>query len=120
MIRDAIFQENFIIPASNDFVAEFGCDVEFDEQTYTELYTFVDELNQILKIWIGTADRTFSLSVTKNEVESLRVYDECLSCIHLDENKKNLEITLGKDSCTQKLVLSVWPIITVDFTRMRS
>ena len=120
MIRDAIFQGNFIIPASNDFVAEFGCDVEFDEQTYTELYTFVDELNQILKIWIGTADRTFSLSVTKNEVESLRVYDECLSCIYLDENKKNLEITLGKDSCTQKLVLSVWPIITVNFTRMRS
>jgi hypothetical protein len=119
MIREAILQDDLSIPASNDFVVGFGCDVEFDEQTYTELYTFVDELNQTLKMCIGTADRTFSLSIVRNEVEIVRVYDECLSCVSLDENRKIIVIILGKDRCTQKLELSVWPRVTATFTRMR-
>jgi len=118
-MREAIVRDDLSIPASDDFIAAFGCDVEFDEQTYTELYTFVDELDQTLKMWIGTADRTFSLSVVKNETESVRVYDECLSCIRLDEDRKMILIILGKDSCTQKLEIAVWPRITASFTRMR-
>lgn len=119
MKRSAISRDDLSVPASEDFVAAFGCDVEFDEQTHTELYAFVDEFHQTSKMWVGTVDRTFSLSIAKEGAEIVRVYDVRLSSVRLDEERQVIVITLGEDICAQRLELSVWPRITAVFTRMR-
>ncbi|PRA75492.1 hypothetical protein CQ054_22940 [Ochrobactrum sp. MYb29] len=119
MKRAAILRDDLIVPASEDFVAAFGCDVEFDEQTHTEVYAFVDEIHQVSKMWIGTIDRTFSLSISKEGAEIVRVYDECLLSVRLDEGRQTIVITLGQDRGVQRLELSVWPRMTAIFTRMR-
>ncbi|MBY5925752.1 MULTISPECIES: hypothetical protein [Halomonas] len=118
-MRAAINRENFVLPASIDFIAAFGCDVNFDRQTHTEEYVFEDELSDISRMWIGSVDRTFSLSMTKNGTEVVRVFDECVSCVRLDETRKVVVITLGDGAFTQELTLSVWPRGRVSFTRMR-
>ncbi|WP_163264829.1 hypothetical protein [Chelativorans alearense] len=117
MMRAAIQRDDLSLPASEDFVAAFGCDVEFDEQTHTECYAFTDSFKQISKMWIGTADRTFSLSIARDGAEIVRVYDERLSSIRLDEGRQMIVVTLGDDSWSQRLELSVWPRIKVAFTQ---
>lgn len=119
MIRSAIHREDLVVPASEDFVAAFGCDVSFDEQTHTEEYVFADELGDISRMWIGSVDRTFGLSMAKSGKEVVRVFDECLSCVRLDEIRQRITITLGDGRPAQELELSVWPRSGVSFTRKR-
>lgn len=120
MSRAVILRDGLSIPASDDFVAAFGCDVEFDDQTYTELYSFVDELNQTSKMWLGTVDGTFSLLIAREGAEILRVYDETLSCVKLDEKRQLIIVALGKGRGAQRLDFCVWPRISAVFTRTKS
>lgn len=119
MIRQAIHREELTVPASEDFVAAFGCDVDFDQQTHTEEYVFVDQHGEKSKLWIGTADRTFGLSVFQNGVEVLRLLDECLSNVRLDEERQMILVTHGNGGSIQELELLVWPSVRATFTRRR-
>ncbi|MCV0349031.1 MULTISPECIES: hypothetical protein [Alphaproteobacteria] len=119
MTRAAIHREDLVVPASEDFVAAFGCDVNFDQQAHTEEYVFEDELGDISKMWIGSVDRTFGLSMAKSGAEVVRVFDECLSCVRLDESRQIITITLGDGGLIQELEFSVWPRSGVSFTRKR-
>ena len=119
MTRTAIQREDFYIPASEDFIAAFGGELEFDEQTHTECYLFADDANRVSRMYIGIADRTFGLSIIFEGDEIVRVYDENLSEIRLDEERQVIIIKLGTFNCDQKVELAVWPRIAVSFSRLR-
>jgi len=107
MIRAAIKREDLHIPAWNDFVASFGCELEFDEQTHIECYFFTDDFGQLSKHWIGTADRTFGLSISSGGAEIIRVYDENLRAVRLDEERQLFVITLRTSDDDQKIEFTV-------------
>lgn len=119
MTRAAIERDDFSVPAPDEFVMMFGCDIDFDDVTHTEGYTFTNNSKQISKMWIGTADRTFSLSITHDETEIVRIYDECLSRIKLDEERQMIEIWFGMKNLIQKVDFIVYPKFKVSLVRYR-
>ena len=119
MKRASKHRQDLVVPASEDFVAAFGCDVNFDERSETEEYVFVDETGDTTEMWIGSFDRTFGLSIVKNNIEVISVFDACLSGVRIDEERQVITITLGDDGASQKLELSIWPRIKVSFSRKR-
>lgn len=119
MIRASKHREGLVVPASEDFVAAFGCDVNYDEQSETQEYVFVDEMGDTSEMWIGTFDRTFGLSIFKSGVEVISVFDAYLSWIRIDEERQVITIALGDDGVSQELELAIWPRIKVSFSRKR-
>jgi hypothetical protein len=60
--RSAIARDDLILPATIELVSVFGCEYSFDPDTHTECYVFGVGVEAQAKVWIGTLDRTFSMS----------------------------------------------------------
>jgi|GEM_PF-3175278 len=119
MNRLAFSREDLIIPSSEDFVATFGCDFSFDELSYTENYVFADDYDNKIYLWVGIADKTFSLSIKSDDFETLKIYSESLQKISLDEKRQSIIIVPGTSDLFQQMQLKIWPRASLHITTTR-
>lgn len=113
-MRLEINEADFCVPASNDIVAAFGCDLEVDDEFFVETYTFRDELGQPARIWLGTVDRTFSMAIGEEASEAFRITNGRLNHLSIDEDRQLISIGLGERELKLTLNLYVWPRAKVD------
>lgn len=119
MSRLAIYREDLSIPSSEEFVATFGCDFSFDELSYTENYVFADHYGNKIYLWIGIADKTFSLIIKFEDFEVVHIYGESIRKISLDEKQQSVVIIAGASGSLQEMQLKIWPRASLHISTVR-
>jgi hypothetical protein len=104
-----IQRDDLKIPSPLEFISIFGCDVEFDENTYTESYIFADNYQNILKIYVNKIEKTFRMLITIKNHEIVNVFGENLHSIEIDQENHYIKIIMNEEISNQSIILAMFP-----------
>ncbi len=64
-------------------------------------------------LWLGTADKTFTIVINIDQAKALSLHDQYLKALKIDEKNNNLII----DTIDSEIIFTVWPTLALHSTR---
>jgi hypothetical protein len=104
------------IPSPNDFQAAFGCDCVIDKDLIQTCH-FKDRDGAMMTITFSPIDKSFGLSLSKFDVEIIKIYNETLRELVINEDEQEIDVILGDYSSTVIKII-VWPLISLSIVTM--
>ncbi len=96
------------MPSSDDFISIFGCEYSVSDDLIQK-YKFQDDAANELGLTLGLSDCSFGLSLLQNGFEILKIYDERLRSVTINESDQSILAILGDTGKEQKIRIVVWP-----------
>lgn len=100
------------IPDSDEFISVFGCEYFIDDYV-TQKYVFHDSDSGRLILVFGIADNSFGLTFIQNDFQVIKIYDEGLRSVAINEFDQSISISLRTLESEQKIKVTVWPRVQI-------